>query len=60
MTAEGLLAKALPAFGRLPQSIAFLSAPGMPRLYSGVTKSRASLPSSACLKAFAGAGKSAS
>src|SRR3954451_16385186 len=36
--ADGFRAKEFFPQGRLPQSIAFLSAPGIERLYSGVTK----------------------
>ena len=42
MIAEGFRAKEFVPHGRLAQSIAFLSAPGMERLYSVVTKSTAS------------------
>src|SRR5512142_3176319 len=40
--ADGLRANEFVPHGRLAQSIAFLSAPGIDRLYSGVTKSTAS------------------
>src|SRR5688572_9650266 len=60
MTAEGLRAKELLPYGRLAQSIAFFKAPGIERLYSGVTNSTASTAASACLSALAGAGKFAS
>src|ERR1041384_6073343 len=39
ITAEGFLANEFVPQGRLAQSIAFLSAPGIDRLYSGVTNS---------------------
>src|SRR6476469_10191284 len=42
--------------GRLAQSIAFLSAPGIERLYSGVTNRTASTLEIASLSATAGAG----
>ena len=60
ITAEGLRANAFCPQGRLAQSIAFLSPPGMERLYSGVTNSTASTSAMACLKARATGGKSAS
>ena len=58
MVAEGLRAKEF-AVGRLAQSMAFFRPPGIERLYSGVTKTTASMAASACLKATA-AGKSLS
>src|SRR5688572_23555723 len=51
MTADGFRAKLFLPHGRLPQSIAFLSAPGIERLYSGVTKSTASTDASAFFSA---------
>src|SRR5690606_32128987 len=39
MTADGLWSKAFWPYGRLAQSIAFFKAPGIDRLYSGVTNS---------------------
>src|SRR5215204_166426 len=41
ITADGLRAKEFSPHGRLAQSIAFFSAPGIERLYSGVTNSTA-------------------
>ena len=41
MTAEGLRANEFLPYGRLAQSIAFFNAPGIERLYSGVTNSTA-------------------
>ena len=43
MDADGLRVKALVPYGRLAQSMAFFSAPGIERLYSGVTNMIASL-----------------
>src|SRR5215212_4307854 len=43
--------------GRLAQSIAFLSAPGIDRLYSGVTKRTASTEEIACFSACGAGGK---
>src|ERR1044072_4002649 len=42
MVADGFRANEFLPYGRLAQSIAFLSAPGIDRLYSGVTNSTAS------------------
>src|SRR5690606_26600293 len=56
MTADGFWVKAFFPYGRLAQSMAFLSAPGMDRLYSGVTKSMASERLIASLKARASGG----
>ena len=42
MMAEGLRAKEFWPQGRLAQSMAFFSPPGIERLYSGVTKRTAS------------------
>ena len=42
VTPEGLRAKEFCPHGRLAQSMAFFSAPGIERLYSGVTKRTAS------------------
>src|SRR5689334_20902011 len=60
ITPDGLRANEFLPYGRLAQSIAFFSPPGIDRLYSGVTKSTASAAAIAALKAFAGGGKSAS
>lgn len=49
MTAEGLRVKEFWPHGRLAQSIAFLSPPGIERLYSGVPNSTASTSAIACL-----------
>ena len=51
MTADGLRAKEFCPQGRLAQSIAFFSAPGMDRLYSGLTKRTASTPAMASVSA---------
>ena len=51
MMAEGFRDSELFSHGRLAQSIAFLSAPGRPLLYSGVTNSRASFELIASLSA---------
>ena len=56
MTAEGLWVKAFLPYGRLAQSIAFFSAPGIERLYSGVTKSTPSTAAIASLNARATGG----
>ena len=56
MTADGLRAKVFLPYGRLAQSIAFLSAPGIERLYSGVTNRTASTAAIAALKASATGG----
>ena len=47
MTATGLPRKTAVSRGREPQSSAFLSAPGMEPLYSGVTMRTASAPATA-------------
>jgi hypothetical protein len=60
ITAEGLRLKEFCPYGRLAQSIAFFSPPGMERLYSGVRNSSASTSAIACLKSRATGGKSAS
>src|SRR6476659_1879646 len=60
ITPEGLRAKAFFPYGRLAQSMAFFNAPGIERLYSGVTKRTASTAAMASLKARALGGKSAS
>src|SRR5512146_1553275 len=54
ITAEGLRANEFWPYGRLAQSIAFLSPPGIERLYSGVTNRTASTAASATLNARAG------
>src|SRR5690242_7620951 len=51
MMAEGFRANEFFPHGRLAQSIAFLSAPGIDRLYSGVTKRTASTDAMASLSA---------
>src|SRR4029079_74801 len=56
MVADGLRLKEFFPHGLLAQSIAFFSAPGTERLYSGVTKITASTWSIASLRARAGAG----
>ena len=56
MTAVGFRANEFVPHGRLAQSIAFLSAPGMERLYSGVTKSTASTEAMAFLNVVATGG----
>ena len=60
MTPEGLRANAFCPQGRLAQSMAFFSAPGMERLYSGVTNRMPSESVIAFLSFVATAGKSAS
>src|SRR3954467_12127266 len=55
--ADGFLVNALVPYGRLAQSIAFFNAPGIDRLYSGVTNNTASTSAMACLNAVATAGK---
>src|SRR3954452_23712043 len=51
MMADGFREKEFVPHGRLPQSIAFLRAPGMDLLYSGVTKRMASTEAIASLSA---------
>ena len=60
ITPEGLRANEFLPHGRLAQSIAFFSPPGIERLNSGVTNSTASTSAIACLNARATGGKSAS
>src|SRR5437868_6401384 len=60
ITAEGFRENEFLPYGRLAQSIAFLSPPGIERLYSGVTNNTASAAAIASLNAFAGGGKFAS
>jgi hypothetical protein len=60
IVADGLRANEFLPHGRLAQSIAFLSAPGIERLYTGVTNRTASPPAIASWSARAGGGKSAS
>ena len=60
ITADGFRANEFCPYGRLAQSIAFFSPPGIERLYSGVTKITASTAASAALNARAAGGKSAS
>ena len=54
MMAEGFPEKEFSPQGRLAQSMAFFSPPGMERLYSGVTKSTASTLARAALNARPG------
>src|SRR5690348_4325481 len=54
--ADGLRWKEFFPHGRLAQSMAFLSAPGIERLYSGVTNSTASTAAIASFSARAGLG----
>ncbi len=56
MTAAGMWLNEFWPHGREAQSMAFLSAPGMDRLYSGLTKRTASTPSIAALSAVASGG----
>ena len=56
ITAEGLRVNEFFPHGRLAQSIAFFSPPGIERLYSGVTNSSASTSAMACFKARATGG----
>jgi hypothetical protein len=56
ITADGFLVNAFVPYGLLAQSIAFLSAPGIERLYSGVTKSTASTEAMAFFNAVATGG----
>ena len=56
MTADGLRANEFLPYGRLAQSIAFFNAPGMDRLYSGVTNNTASTAAIASLNAVATGG----
>jgi hypothetical protein len=56
MMAEGFRLKEFFPNGRLAQSMAFLSPPGIERLYSGVTKSTASTAAIASLSAWATGG----
>src|SRR5689334_22464506 len=56
ITADGLRVSEFWPQGRLAQSMAFLSAPGIERLYSGVTNSTASTAAIASLIARAGGG----
>ena len=60
ITADGLRVNEFLPYGRLAQSMAFLSPPGMDRLYSGVTNSTASTAAMASLNAVATGGKFAS
>src|SRR5215207_3628615 len=60
MIPVGFRAKELVPQGREPQSMAFLSGPGMERLYSGEMKRIPSEASMASLRARAAGGKSAS
>jgi hypothetical protein len=57
ITPDGLRANELRPLGRLAQSIAFLRAPGIERLYSGVTKRIASVASIAVFRATHSCGK---
>ena len=56
ITADGFLVNAFWPHGLLAQSIAFLSAPGIERLYSGVTNRTASTLAMASLNRFATSG----
>src|SRR5512141_142036 len=56
MIADGLREKEFVPQGRLAQSIAFLSAPGIDRLYSGVTNSTASTDAIASFSALPAGG----
>src|SRR4051794_4100396 len=60
MIPVGLRAKELVPHGREPQSMAFLSAPGMDRLYSGETNRMPSDAATASLRARPSGGKAAS
>ena len=60
MTAAGMWSNEFWPHGRDAQSMAFFSAPGIDRLYSGVTNSTASDAAIASLSAMASGGKSAS
>src|SRR5215210_6541825 len=60
MTATGLSRRTLSGNGREAQSKAFLSAPGIEALYSGVAMSTASAPSTAARKARTASGVIAS
>ena len=60
ITADGLRANEFVPEGRLAQSIAFFKAPGIERLYSGVTKRTASAAAIASFSARAAGGRSAS
>ena len=60
ITAEGLRVNAFLPYGRLAQSMAFFSPPGIERLYSGVTKSTASAAAMLFLNSVATAGYFAS
>ena len=56
MTADGLRVNEFLPYGRLAQSIAFFRAPGIERLYSGVTNRTASDAAIAFLKPVATGG----
>src|SRR5688500_8183522 len=56
IVAEGLRWNEFLPHGRLAQSMAFLSPPGIDRLYSGVTNTTASTAAIASFSARAGAG----
>ena len=56
ITPDGLRAKEFCPQGRLAQSMAFYNAPGIERLYSGVTNRTASTSAIACLNARATGG----
>jgi hypothetical protein len=56
ITPVGLRANEFLPQGRLAQSMAFFSPPGIERLYSGVTKSTASTSAMDCLSARATGG----
>jgi hypothetical protein len=59
MTATGLPVSGEASGGRDAQSIAFLSTPGTPRLYSGVAIRTASASRIACLKRTTASGSPA-
>src|SRR4051812_5755957 len=56
MTPDGLRVNEFAPYGRLAQSIAFFSPPGIERLYSGVTNSTASTAAIAALRALPAGG----
>src|SRR5687768_918853 len=56
IVADGLRKNEFSPHGRLAQSMAFLSPPGIERLYSGVTKRTASTEATASFSARAGGG----
>lgn len=56
MIVDGFHVNEFPPWGRRARSMTFLSAPGIERLYSGVTAITASTPAKASLNAFATGG----